>query len=128
VFYDFTGAPHLEGRWNAAHDEAEERIIARQPPIAVKSGDLVEIGGLLCRVRRIDRLRRTCSIDALDANGNTVGGDMGISVDGLVPIESSGAAPFPRPPDRVKDGYGRARFNLDQIKAAMRRGGRGGDD
>ena len=114
--YDFAGHPELRARWEAALDEAGRRERAKLPPLPVKAGDLVRIGGCVLRISRVDEKRRTVDTRRESADGAPISEVRGVRADALVPLEDP-LPPvtdgWPEIPPHLTDGAARARFVRD---------------
>lgn len=123
--YDFTGEPELEARWQRAHDDAETRALERQPPLPVKKGDLVDVGGYALRVASVDLSRRSGSLEALGPDGAVLASSSGMLLDRLRPLRGDPATmkQFPHAPPSMTDGLDRARFHKRHLKAILEAAG-----
>ena len=121
--YDFTGQPQLLARWEAAHDRVEASIEAARPPLPVKVGDWVRLGGHLVRVTATDLRRRTAQVELRDTRGIESAGDW-CKADALVPVpHDTPAIPWPDPPETMWDGLARARFRMCLLSSAIEQAG-----
>jgi hypothetical protein len=121
--YDFARAMDLLEVWTRVQDEGEARHIARMPPLAVKPGDFVDVGGQPMRVKSVNVLERTASLVLLDARGFAIAGDTGVPAEGLRPLPAPPTTHAPEPPASMTDPLERARFRKNALRAALARAG-----
>lgn len=121
--YDFTGQPQLLARWQAAHDRVDAAIEAARPPLPVKEGDWVRLGGHLVRVTATDLRGRTAQVELRDTRGIESAVDW-CKAEVLVPVpHDTPAAPWPDPPETMREGLARARFRLRSLSSAIEQAG-----
>ncbi|MBF5044511.1 hypothetical protein FGE12_19085 [Aggregicoccus sp. 17bor-14] len=120
---DFTGQPELLARWEAAQDRIEAAIDAARPPLPVKVGDSVLLGGHLVRVTATNPRERTVQVELRSGAGAESASDW-CKADALVPVpHDTSAPPWPEPPERMREGLDRARFRMRTLTRAIEEAG-----
>lgn len=116
---DTRAHPDLAAAKERAFDAAAERYIAR-PPLEVRPGDWVRIGGYRFRIGRVNSRSGLVDTERLNPGGSVISS---VPADGagLVPDTSDEpeAADGLRPPDTMQDAWERARFVLRAHERAL---------
>lgn len=126
VYYDFTDEAELLGLWMKTLDDAHARFLAKLPPLPVREGDFVVVGGAILRVGRTDLLTRTVTLEQLDERGAVQTSIPRCRADRLTPLAGSpdpAALLAPAAPAHMTDTYDQIRFRMRSLKELLREEG-----